>query len=99
MKKEEQRKKLRSVLVSLVLATLGISVVFGATKVASSPAAPSAEGSGLFIVNCPFSHRKQVDPIVKPGPSGTLSGHMHDFMGNRSVDSNSTYQSMSAAGT
>ena len=28
---------------------------------------------GLFIVNCPFSHRKQVDPIVNPGPSGTPS--------------------------
>lgn len=98
-KKEEQRKTLKSALVLLVLATVGVSVALGATKVASSPAAPSAEASGLFIVNCPFSHRKQVDPIVKPGPSGTLSGHMHDFMGNRSTDSSSTYASMTAAGT
>jgi len=99
MKKEEQKKKLRSALVLLVLATVGASVVFGATRVAATPAAPSAEAKGLFIVNCPFSHRKQVDPIVKPGPPGTLSGHMHDFMGNRSIDSNSTYASANGAAT
>lgn len=96
-KKEEQKKTLRSALVLLVLLTLGISVALGATRVASSPAAPAAEAKGLFIVNCPFSHRKQVDPIVQPG--APVSGHMHDFMGNRSIDFNSTYASANAAGT
>lgn len=96
MKKEEQTKKLRSALVLLILATVGASVVFGATQVAASPAAPSAEAKGVFIVNCPFSHRKQVDPIVNPG---TPSAHMHDFMGNRSIDSTSTFASASAAAT
>jgi hypothetical protein len=63
-------------------------------------AAASTETSkGVFIVRCLFSHQRQVDPIVSPGPSGTKSGHMHDFFGNRSVDSNSTYQSASAAAT
>ena len=100
MKKEERkRKRLRSALVLVVLATSGASVLFGATQVAATPAAPSAETKGVFIVNCPFSHRKQVDPIVTPGPPGTLSAHMHDFFGNRSIDSNSTFASASGAAT
>lgn len=97
MNKEEHKRTLKSVLVLLVLATLGVSVTLGATKVASSPAAPSAEAKGLFIVNCPFSHRKQVDPIVSFGQP--VSGHMHDFMGNRSIDFNSTFASASPAST
>jgi hypothetical protein len=96
-KKEEQRKELKSALVVLVLATLGVSVALGAAKVASSPAAPAAESKGVFIVNCPFSHRKQVDPIVAFGQP--KSGHMHDFMGNRSIDFNSTFASASGAAT
>ena len=92
-------KRLRSVLVLLIFATVGASVVFGATQVAATPAASSAESKGVFIVNCPFSHRKQVDPIVKPGPLGTFSAHMHDFFGNRSIDSNSTFASASGAAT
>jgi hypothetical protein len=81
----------------LVLATLGVSVALGATKVASSPAAPAAEAKGLFIVNCPFSHRRQVDPIVSFGVP--VSGHMHDFMGNRSINFNSTFASASTSAT
>jgi uncharacterized protein DUF1996 len=96
MKKEEQTKTLRSMLVLLVVATVGASVVFGATQVAATPAAPAAESKGLFIVNCPFSHRKQVDPIVA---FGQISGHMHDFFGNRGVNSNSTYSTAFTAGT
>src|SRR5680860_534088 len=63
-------------------------------------AAPSTESEhASFRVECPFSHRKQVDPIVAPGPKGTQSAHIHDFFGNESVDSNSTYQSMLKAPT
>lgn len=96
-KKEEQRTKLRSALVLVVLATLGVSVALGTTKVASTEAAPAAENKGVFIVNCPFSHRKQVDPIVQFGQP--VSGHMHDFMGNRSVNFNSTFASASGSST
>jgi hypothetical protein len=96
-KKEEQRKKLRSAVVLLVLATIGVSVAFGTTKVASTDAAPAAESKGVFIVNCPFSHRKQVDPIVAFGQP--VSGHMHDFFGNRKVDFNSTYSTAFTGGT
>jgi hypothetical protein len=46
-----------------------------------------------FVVKCPFSHQKQVDPIVNPGEPGTPEAkafHMHDFFGNTTTDSNST---------
>ena len=90
--------KLLFMLVGSALLTIGVSVALAATSATYPP--PSTEAAaGTFIVNCPFSHRKQVDPIVNPGPSGTKSGHMHDFLGNRSVDSNSTYASMTAAAT
>ena len=56
-------------------------------------------GFGRFRIVCPPSHRAQVDPIVAPGPSGTPSHHMHEFFGNVSTDSDSTYGSMLAAGT
>ncbi len=63
-------------------------------------APPSTESDhASFRVECDFSHRKQVDPIVAPGPPGTKSAHMHDFFGNRSVDSDSTYRSTLEAGT
>jgi hypothetical protein len=63
-------------------------------------APPSTESEhASFRVECPFSHRKQVDPIVAPGPKGTQSAHLHDFFGNESVDSDSTYQSMLRAPT
>lgn len=63
-------------------------------------APPSTESEhASFRVECPFSHRKKVDPVVSPGPKGTESAHIHDFFGNRSVDSDSTYRSMLKAGT
>ena len=90
--------KLLFMLVGSAILTVGVSAALAATSATYPP--PSTEtANGLFIVNCPFSHRKQVDPIVNPGPSGTKSAHMHDFLGNRSVDSNSTYASMNVAPT
>jgi hypothetical protein len=79
--------------------TSGTGSTGGTTSTASYPP-PATEGTtGIFITKCSYSHRKQVDPIVAPGPPGTLSGHMHEFFGNRSTDSFSTYTSMIAAGT
>jgi flagellar basal body-associated protein FliL len=59
----------------------------------TSPTEPS------FLVKCGFSHRKRVDPIVDPGPPGTMSHHMHDFFGNTTTDANSTYETLRAGGT
>src|ERR671920_2561165 len=55
-----------------------------------------------FVINCGFSHPKQVDPIVDYGPSGTNpdgtpvtpAHHMHHFFGNTTTDSDSTLQSL-----
>jgi uncharacterized protein DUF1996 len=99
------KMKLRLALVPLLLVPVGVSVALAQPTSSRAPQAakvklaayppPSTESSkGLFIVRCLFSHQRQVDPIVVPGPKGTLSGHLHDFFGNRSTDSDSTYTSM-----
>jgi Domain of unknown function (DUF1996) len=44
-----------------------------------------------FVVSCGFTKRAQVDPIVSPG--GTAF-HMHDFFGNTTTDSNSTWATL-----
>ena len=97
--------KLTPLLLLLFAVTTAVAVAAvplpdrAAGTVVAHPAAATETSNGLFIVRCKFSHQKQVDPIITPGPSGTRSGHMHDFFGNRSVDSNSTYQSASTAST
>lgn len=55
-----------------------------------------ADSQGSFRVECKFTHRLQVDPVVSPGAQ---SAHMHDFVGNPSTNANSTYDSMVAATT
>jgi hypothetical protein len=60
-----------------------------------------------FVVSCGFSHQKQVDPILTFGTGGTNpdgtpvtpSEHMHDFFGNTTTDSDSTYATLQAGGT
>jgi hypothetical protein len=55
-----------------------------------------------FVVKCGWHHQKQVDPIVNFGEPGTPEGtgfHMHDFFGNTTTDSNSTYDTLRAGGT
>jgi hypothetical protein len=68
-------------------------------EVTTNPPPSTEEEFGRFRVECDFSHRAQVDPIVNPGPAGTPSAHMHDFFGNTSTGSESTYSSMISAGT
>lgn len=83
----------------LVVFVLGVAVVLVAQSVAALTAypPPSTESTkAVFIVKCKFSHQKQVDPIVAPGQ---VSAHLHDFFGNRSTDSTSTYTSMVSSGT
>lgn len=78
------------------LATLTTVAVVALTLVALPT---QAQGKSQFQVRCLSSHVAQVDPIVAPGPSGTMSAHMHEFFGNRSTDSNSDLASMRAANT
>lgn len=54
------------------------------------PADTALDSSGgRFRVSCKFSHRAQVDPIVAPF---AVSGHMHDFFGNKATSSDPSYQ-------
>jgi len=66
--------------------------------VAPNPAR-AAVGGGVFSIKCTFSHSAQVDPIVAHGPIGTLSDHEHDFFAARTVNSDSTLDSMRGGGT
>jgi hypothetical protein len=51
-----------------------------------------ADHPGVFSIRCEFSHRAKDDPIVYPGQPG--AAHSHDFLGNRSTDAGSDYESM-----
>ena len=74
---------------------VGISVVLGT----AGPVSAGSAGEHRFSVRCLFSHLRQVDPIVTPGPPGTLASHLHAFFGNRSTDADSTRESMVSSGT
>ena len=50
-----------------------------------------------FVENCRFSHAAPDDPIVFPGKFG--ASHHHSFVGNRSTNAASTYDSLRAAPT
>jgi hypothetical protein len=84
---------------SIGIAVLLACVVALLAALASSPTASavSREKGASFAVRCDFSHRKSDDPIVHPGEPG--AAHSHDFLGNRSTNASSTYQSMIAAPT
>jgi Domain of unknown function (DUF1996) len=60
------------------------------------PLQSRADADPVFITSCDESHRAQVDPIVAPGKR---SEHMHEFFGNKTTDSTSTYKSMIDGGT
>jgi hypothetical protein len=61
-------------------------------------AATRAELRGVnFVENCRFSHVASDDPIVFPGQAG--ASHHHTFVGNRSTNASSTYESLRASPT
>jgi Domain of unknown function (DUF1996) len=80
------RNLLRAVFVCITL--------FGAIVVIS---APSRAASGAWVVVCGYTRSLPDDPIVHPKAPGT--SHLHDFLGNTSVDAFSTMHSMQAAGS
>jgi len=75
----------------LILAVLTVAALL--------PAAPQAHavGGGFFNLQCDLSHRASDDPIVFPSQPG--AAHLHDFLGNRSTEADSTRKSMKAAPT
>jgi Domain of unknown function (DUF1996) len=50
-----------------------------------------------FVETCRFSHRAPDDPIVFPGEAG--ASHDHTFVGNRTTNAFSTYESLRAGAT
>ena len=64
-------------------------------SIAAQPRSGS-EDDGSFRVECTPSHRAQVDPIVAPR---LVSHHVHEFFGNTSTSSRSTYATMRRAST
>jgi hypothetical protein len=73
-----------------------VTLMWWKAPVASAQAVEDPTGEN-FVVQCPFSHQKQVDPIVDFGKP--TSFHMHDFFGNTTTDENSTLESLRAGGT
>ncbi len=84
------RTRLGAAIVSVLV--LGLSVL-PATKASADPLAQYTD----FIVSCPFSHRLADDPVAHPNAPG--ASYSNDFFGNRTVNANSTYDSLLAGGT
>jgi hypothetical protein len=60
------------------------------------PAAARAD-EGTWVLQCRFTRSLPDDPIVHPRMPGM--SHLHDFIGNATVNAASTYQSMRAGAT
>lgn len=57
-----------------------------------SQAAPNFPGGPYYTLACSFSHRNNDDAVVFPGQPGR--SHNHTYIGNRSVDSSTTPESL-----
>jgi hypothetical protein len=82
--------------VVLVMVFAGVALL-AALAAAPAASAASSDHGASFAVRCDFSHRLSDDPIVYPGKPG--ASHSHDFLGNKSANAKSTYQTMLAAPT
>lgn len=68
--------------------------------ITGAPDVPVAGAQGRvpqFLVECPFSHASEDDPIVFPNAPG--ASHLHVFFGNTTTNAGSTYQSLLAGTT
>ena len=74
-----------------------VVALLAALASATAASAASSDHGASFAVRCDFSHRLSDDPIVYPGKLG--ASHSHDFLGNKSANAKSTYQTMIAAPT
>jgi uncharacterized protein DUF1996 len=72
----------------VLILTLGTLLAVPATSHATSPG---------WVVVCGLAKSLPDDPIVYPGKPG--ASHLHDFLGNTTVNAASTYASMRAGGT
>lgn len=91
-------------LLLIVAGGAALAVALGSTALAGNrgeeprQATSRADLRGVnFIESCRFSHRGPDDPIVFPGKPG--ASHDHTFVGNRTTNAFSTYESLRASGT
>jgi hypothetical protein len=81
-------KAVKLSLLVLVLPIILLGVVFVSNVYAASPG---------WIASCQYSHSASDDPILFPGQFG--ASHLHDFVGAKSTNANSTFNSLRAGGT
>jgi hypothetical protein len=72
-------------------------LMFSAIFVACLGSAAAADDSVGWVVECGFSHRLSDDPIVFPRAPG--ASHSHEFFGNVTTNSGTTYESLLSGDT
>ena len=77
--------------------TIGSVVLSVCLCALAAPAAAFEATDDGWIVECPYSHSLESDPIVYPNRPG--ASHFHDFFGARDTDAFSTPGSMRRGGT
>jgi hypothetical protein len=87
------RRALFPLSLAVAIAVAGLA----ATTLRAAPDAqvqlsPNFPGGPYYALGCSFSHRNNDDPIVFPGQPG--KSHNHTFIGNRSVDAETTPSSL-----
>ncbi len=75
---------------TLVTATIALAVGVLASVLLMADRPADASGSPGWLVTCTAVHSLQDDPVVHPGMSGM--SHLHDFIGNPTTISDSTYR-------
>jgi hypothetical protein len=73
------------------------ALVAGAVLLALLVPAPSRADEGAWVLQCRYTRSLTDDPIVHPRMPGM--SHLHDFIGNATVNAFSTYRSMLAGAT
>ena len=76
--------------------TIAFLTLAALAQLGSSTSSLAAQ-QGQFATPCAFSHTLSDDPIVFPAQPG--ASHSHDFIGNRSTDAYSNYESLRAGDT
>jgi len=82
----------RTIRIAVAVAAMAVLAAACAPRPVPPPPAPV---EARFVSRCTFSHAASDDPIVFPGQPGV--SHLHHFLGNRSTDAFSTYESLRAA--
>lgn len=83
-----------SLVAAIAVAGLAAAGLSAAPTAVTSPSqfSPNFPNGPYYSIVCSFSHRNNDDPVVFPGQAGR--SHNHTYIGNRSVDAESTSASL-----